>query len=41
MVVVNNSRSHVGKLVEVEILSVLPSAGGKMIFARLMGDVVS
>jgi uncharacterized protein YacL len=38
MVVVNNSRSHVGKRVEVEILSVLPSAGGKMIFARLMGE---
>jgi len=39
MVVVNNSRSHVGKRVEVEILSVLPSAGGKMIFARLMSEV--
>lgn len=35
MVVVNNARSHIGARVNAEITSVLPSAGGKMIFARL------
>jgi uncharacterized protein YacL len=38
MVVVNNGRSHVGKRVTAEIIGVLPSAGGKMIFARLLGE---
>jgi uncharacterized protein YacL len=34
MVVVNNARSFVGRRVQAEIISVLPTAGGKMIFAR-------
>jgi uncharacterized protein YacL len=34
MVVVNQARNFMGKRVEVEIISVLPSAGGKMIFAK-------
>lgn len=38
MVVVNNARTLVGRLVHVEISSVLPSAGGKMIFARLVSE---
>lgn len=36
MVVVSQARSYLGRRVEVEIASVLPSAGGKMIFARLL-----
>jgi uncharacterized protein YacL len=36
MVVVSHARSMVGRRVHVEISSVLPSAGGKMIFARLL-----
>ena len=35
MVVVTNARKMIGKNVEVEISSVIPSAGGKMIFADL------
>jgi uncharacterized protein YacL len=35
MVVVQGGRSHVGQRVTVEIASVLPSAGGKMVFARM------
>jgi uncharacterized protein YacL len=38
MVVVNNGRSHIGHRVQAEIVSVLPTAGGKMIFARHVGD---
>lgn len=38
MVVVNNARTLVGSQVQVEISSVLPSAGGKMIFARLVSE---
>lgn len=38
MVVVNNARTMIGRHVHVEIASVLPSAGGKMIFARLVQD---
>jgi len=38
MVVVSNARQFVGRLVQVEIASVLPSAGGKMIFARLVSE---
>lgn len=38
MVVVSNGRSLVGRMVHVEIASVLPSAGGKMIFARLVSE---
>jgi len=36
LVVVNGGRSHMGRLVAVEIVSVLPSSGGKMVFARLV-----
>jgi uncharacterized protein YacL len=38
MVVVNNARALIGRQVHVEIASVLPSAGGKMIFARLVSE---
>lgn len=38
MVVVSNGRLLVGRHVHVEIASVLPSAGGKMIFARLVSE---
>ena len=38
MVVVNDSRHHVGQRVQAEIVSVLPTAGGKMIFARRVGE---
>jgi uncharacterized protein YacL len=38
MVVVNGARAHLGRRVDVEIISILPTAGGKMIFARLMGS---
>jgi uncharacterized protein YacL len=41
MVVVNNGRAFVGKRVTAEIIGVLPSAGGKMIFANLLGEVGS
>lgn len=34
MVVVQDGRDYVGKRVNVEIVSVLPSAGGKIVFAR-------
>lgn len=37
MVVVSAARGHIGKRVNAEIVSVLPSAGGKMVFARLAG----
>ncbi len=36
MVVVQNGRQHITRRVTVEIASVLPSAGGKMVFARLI-----
>lgn len=36
MVVVSQARSLIGRRVTVEISSVLPSAGGKMVFARLL-----
>jgi uncharacterized protein YacL len=39
MVVVNNGRAFVGKRVSAEIIGVLPSSGGKMIFANLLGEV--
>ena len=38
MVVVNNARAFIGKRVTAEIIGVLPSAGGKMIFANLLGE---
>jgi uncharacterized protein YacL len=37
MVVVNNARAFMGKRVSAEIIGVLPTAGGKMIFASLLG----
>jgi uncharacterized protein YacL len=38
MVVVGDSRHQVGRRVQAEIVSVLPTAGGKMIFARRVTD---
>jgi uncharacterized protein YacL len=38
MVVVNAARHHIGRRVQAEIISVLPTAGGKMIFARHVGE---
>jgi uncharacterized protein YacL len=38
MVVVTAGRERIGQRVHAEITSVLPTAGGKMIFARLTGD---
>jgi len=37
MVVVNEANSLIGRSVEVEVVTVLPSAGGKLVFARLAG----
>jgi uncharacterized protein YacL len=34
MIVVNSARAFVGRRVQAEIVSVLPTAGGKMVFAR-------
>jgi uncharacterized protein YacL len=36
MVVVNSSRAFIGRRVRAEIISVLPTAGGKMIFAKML-----
>ena len=38
MVVVNNGRAFVGKRVTAEIIGVMRSAGGKMVFANLLGE---
>ncbi|HTQ29780.1 MAG TPA: PIN domain-containing protein [Opitutaceae bacterium] len=38
MVVVTSARDRIGQRVHAEITSVLPTAGGKMIFARLVGS---
>lgn len=38
MVVVQGGRPHIGRRVHAEIVSVLPTAGGKMIFARHVSD---
>ncbi len=38
MVVVADARASVGRKATVEVVSVLPSAGGKMVFARLQGE---
>lgn len=38
MVVVNHARALLGKRVTAEIIGVLPSGGGKMIFANLLGE---
>lgn len=37
MVVVSDGRPQLGKRVAVEVVSIIPSAGGKMIFAKLQG----
>ncbi len=37
MVVVNGGRALLGRRVQVEVVSVLPTAGGKMVFAKLIG----
>lgn len=39
MVVVNSAKALIGKRVTAEIISVLPSAGGKMVFARMVSAV--
>jgi uncharacterized protein YacL len=38
MVVVNDARQFVGRRVSAEVASVLPSGGGKMVFARHLGN---
>lgn len=38
MVVVSGARGYIGRRVQAEIISVLPTAGGKMIFARHVGE---
>jgi uncharacterized protein YacL len=37
MIVVNAGRPYVGRRVDAEVVSVLPTSGGKMIFARHLG----
>jgi uncharacterized protein YacL len=37
MIVVNNARQLIGRRVQAEVASLLPTSGGKMIFARLVG----
>ncbi len=41
LVVVNNGRAFVGKRVSAEIIGVLPSGNGKMIFANLLGEIAT
>jgi len=41
MLVVNNGRKWIGKEIRVEVDSVVPSAGGKMVFATHYPDVVT
>jgi len=41
LVVVNNGRAFIGKRVTVEIIGALPTGGGKMIFANLLGEVAA
>ena len=41
LVVVNNGRAFMGKRVSVEIIGALPTGGGKMIFANLLGEVAA
>jgi uncharacterized protein YacL len=38
MVVVANARDRIGQTVHVAVDSIIPSAGGKMIFARILPD---
>jgi len=37
MVVVSDAEKFIGKEVDVEVVNVVPSAGGKMVFARPVG----
>jgi uncharacterized protein YacL len=37
MVVVNDAEKNIGREVDVEVVNVVPSAGGKMVFARVVG----
>lgn len=39
MIVVESGREHLGKQVKAEVVSVLPTAGGKMVFARFVDTV--
>jgi uncharacterized protein YacL len=39
MVVVSGGRQHIGRRVQAEIISVLPTAGGKMVFARHVAEL--
>ena len=39
MVVVNDGIDHIGQAVRIEVQSILPSAGGKMVFAKALGPV--
>ncbi|MFZ9683227.1 MAG: PIN/TRAM domain-containing protein [Cephaloticoccus sp.] len=39
MVVVEQGQAHIGRRVRAEVSSVLPTAGGKMVFTRLVGPV--
>jgi len=41
MVVVVDGRAQLGRRVEAEVTSVLPTAGGKLVFARLTGRSVT
>jgi uncharacterized protein YacL len=41
LVVVNNGRAMLGRRVTAEIIGVLPTSGGKMVFANLLGGVDS
>ena len=38
MVVMTAGRGYLGRRVTVEIVSVIPPAGGKMVFARIVGS---
>ncbi|HTB63896.1 MAG TPA: PIN domain-containing protein [Opitutales bacterium] len=38
MVVVNEAEKHIGRELDVEVVNVVPSAGGKMVFARLIAN---
>ena len=38
MVVVNGGRPHIGRIITVEITSVLPSSAGKMVFANMVEE---
>src|SRR5882724_5337829 len=39
MVVVNGAKAYLGRRVTAEIISVLPTAGGKMVFSRLISPL--